>query len=159
MFTINAMMATMDWIFSDIPRRFPNIKIAMSEGGIGWVPWLYDRIDYHHGVRGVGLPPAGEIGPQEILYRNFWFTSFWDPRGFASIDQMNEDRIMVEVDYPHSDTTWPDTMDLLERQLVGLPAETVHKVTAGNAAALYRHPLPPADWALQSRHPVEPSGQ
>jgi predicted TIM-barrel fold metal-dependent hydrolase len=158
MFTINAMMATLDWIFSDSPRRFPDIKIAMSEGGIGWVPWLYDRIDYHHGARGTGLPPAGEIGPQEILYRNFWFTSFWDPRGFAAIQQMNEDRIMVEVDYPHSDTTWPDTMELLHRQLAGLADETVRKVTAGNAASLYRHPLPPPQWSQRPGVPAEASG-
>jgi predicted TIM-barrel fold metal-dependent hydrolase len=147
MFTINAMMATLDWIFSGIPQRFPDVKIAMSEGGIGWVPWLYDRIDYHHGARGTGGPPVGEPGPQDILFRNFWFTSFWDPRGFAAIDQMNEDRVMVEVDYPHSDTTWPDTMAFLERQLGELPASTVHKVTCGNAAQLYRHPLPPPGWS------------
>jgi hypothetical protein len=50
---------------------------------------------------------------------------------------------MVEVDYPHADSTWPDTADLLDQRLADLPPDEAALVRSGNAAALFRHPAPP----------------
>jgi hypothetical protein len=53
----------------------------------------------------------------------------------------------VESDYPHADSSWPDTQALLRQRLGSLPDEEVALMTHGNAARLFRHPLPPPGWA------------
>jgi predicted TIM-barrel fold metal-dependent hydrolase len=49
---------------------------------------------------------------------------------------------MVEVDYPHGDSTWPDTQHVIERTLGGLPPAEIRAICCENAARVYRHPLP-----------------
>ncbi len=141
LFSVNSLLAAVDWVYSGIPLRFPNIKIALSEGGIGWVPMLLDRLDYLWKYPRTStwkdpLPPA------EVLRRNFYFASFYDPSIFGLRDRIGVDHIMVEADYPHVDSTWPDTQASLAEQFVGLPDDVVRKFTYENAARLYRHPLP-----------------
>jgi hypothetical protein len=52
------------------------------------------------------------------------------------------DHILVEQDYPHCDSTWPRTQQVLEHEIGGLPAEDIRKITWENASRLYRHPVP-----------------
>ncbi len=59
------------------------------------------------------------------------------------VERVGVDRIMFEVDYPHADTTWPDSQAYLDRVLAALPVEHRRKITHRNAATLFRHPLPP----------------
>jgi hypothetical protein len=142
------MLAAADWLWARIPLRFPRLNVAMSEGGIGWVPMLLDRLDYvmsHSGVGGAGVWD-GDVTPSEAVQRNFWFCSIDDPTTLRVRDRIGVDHIMLESDYPHADSSWPDTQALLARRLEGLPAADVRKLTHENAAALFRHPLPDATW-------------
>jgi predicted TIM-barrel fold metal-dependent hydrolase len=142
LFAVNAMSAAVDWVFSKIPLRFPNIQIALSEGGIGWVPMILDRLDYMFAVPRTNTWKGEAVSPSEVLRRNFWYASFWDPSIFALRDRIGVDHIMVEADYPHVDSTWPDTQEIIDRALAGVPPEDARKITHENAARLYRHPLP-----------------
>ena len=129
-----------DWLFARIPVRYPNIKIVLSEGGIGWVPMMLDRLEYisrNHAV----WDGFGDLTPAEVLRRNFWFTTFSDPRTLALRHEIGLNRIMVETDYPHSDSSWPDTQELLAVQLHGVPDDEANLITWRNAAELYRHPV------------------
>jgi predicted TIM-barrel fold metal-dependent hydrolase len=144
LFPVNALAAAADWLWARIPLRFPRLRIALSEGGIGWVPMLLDRLDYvmtHSGTGGAGVWD-GDLSPSEALRRNFWFCSIDDPTTLAVRDRIGVDHIMVEVDYPHADSSWPDTQALLASRLQGMPQDDVDRMTHGNAAALFRHPLP-----------------
>jgi predicted TIM-barrel fold metal-dependent hydrolase len=58
--------------------------------------------------------------------------------GLRSLDIIGEDNVMLETDYPHSDTTWPDSIGVAKKLLAGLPAETQYKIQRGNAEKLYR---------------------
>ena len=142
LFMVNSMVASVDWVYSGIAVRFPELKIALSEGGIGWVPAVLDRLDYLFEFPRTATWPDRSISPADILRRNFWFASFWDPSAFEHRHQIGIDHIMGEADYPHVDSTWPDTQAMIDRELQGLPAEDVRKITCENAAQLYRHPLP-----------------
>jgi hypothetical protein len=122
-----------------VPIRHPNIKIAFSEGGIGWVPMLLDRIEYGRRHGSADHHVFGDLEPAELLRRNFWFTTFSDPRALALRHDIGVSRIMLETDYPHSDSSWPDTQELVARQLDGLPADDVARITWKNASELYRH--------------------
>ncbi|MBV9660071.1 MAG: amidohydrolase [Acidimicrobiales bacterium] len=145
LFTLNAIMAALDWVYAMIPVKFPRLQIAMSEGGIAWVPWLIDRIDYQHGrVAGRDRDAWRDAGltPSEALLRNFHFTSFYDPKGWQMWEMMDPSKLMVEVDYPHSDSNWPDSQQQTAAQLAGLPEHVVRMVTHENASRTYRHPVP-----------------
>ena len=100
---MNALLAAGEWLWAGVPLRFPGLQVALSEGGIGWVPMLMDRVDY-------------------VL-----------------------DHVMVESGYAHADSTWPDTQAVVGRAFGGQPEPDLRKVAAGNAARLFRHPLPPVD--------------
>ena len=109
---------------------------------------LLDRLDYvmaHSGVGGDGVWD-GDVTPSEAVQRNFWFCSIDDPTTLRVRDRIGVDHIMLESDYPHADSSWPDTQALLARRLEGLPEADVRKLTHENAAALFRHPLPDAAW-------------
>jgi predicted TIM-barrel fold metal-dependent hydrolase len=139
-----AMFAAVDWLYSLIPVRFPDIRICLSEGGIGWVPGLLDRLDHmlrYHEMYGTwsGI----ELTPAEVMQRNFWYCAVEDPSAFAMRDRIGVDKILLEADYPHCDSTWPDTQVVIEREIGGLPLEDIRKITWENASHLYRHPVPP----------------
>jgi predicted TIM-barrel fold metal-dependent hydrolase len=145
LFSLNAMIAGIDWLTSGVPVRFPGIKIQLAEGGIGWVPSMLERIDYtyrHHAYAEWSERTGSDMLPSEVFRRNFWFCSLEDPSGFLLRDRIGIDHIMVESDYPHADSTWPDTQDVLDRQLRDLPEGDVRKITYENASRLFRHEVP-----------------
>jgi hypothetical protein len=144
LFQALAFQACADWLWSGVAVRFPGLKIAMSEGGIGWVPMLMDRVEFMLDQSGHGRTQwmSKDLRPTEVLTRNFWFCTIDDPSTLPIRDRIGVDRIMVEVDYPHADSTWPDTQDFLENRMAGIPVEEVRMMTHLNAAGLFRHPLP-----------------
>jgi len=139
-----AMFAAVDWLFSRIPVRFPDLRICLSEGGIGWVPALLDRLDHMRRYSDMyGTWQGIELTPAEVLQRNFWFCAIEDPTAFAARERIGVDRILLESDYPHCDSTWPDTQAVIHAEIGHLPADDVRRMTWANAAELYRHPVPP----------------
>jgi predicted TIM-barrel fold metal-dependent hydrolase len=128
---------------------------SLSEGGIGWVPMFLDRLDYIMEHSASGMANAWDDGsassedtltPSEAVRRNFWFCSIDDPTTLRVRDRIGVEHIMVESDYPHADSSWPDTQRLLAERLADLPAADVAKLTHENAARLFRHPLPADGW-------------
>jgi predicted TIM-barrel fold metal-dependent hydrolase len=149
---VNSFAAAADWLFARIPVRFPGLTIVLSEGGIGWVPNLVDRLDYL--ARRRTWDDFGGLSPAEVLHRNFAFTTFFDPRTLPLRHEVGIDSIMVETDYPHSDSTFPDTQDVLAEQFDGLPADDVAKMCWRNAARIYRHTPPDVASFVQGAPPV-----
>jgi predicted TIM-barrel fold metal-dependent hydrolase len=136
--------ACADWIWSGYPARYPDLKIAMSEGGIGWVAMLIDRLDNIVDRSGYGRHFDDKTGlrPSEVLRRNFWFCTIDDPSTICTRETIGVDNICFETDYPHGDGTWPDSQEVFGRFFGDLPDDERAKISHENAAALYRHPLP-----------------
>ncbi len=148
LFPVNALIAAAEWLWSGVPLRFPGLAVAMSEGGIGWVPMLLDRVDYvlaHSASGSESVAWPSELLPSEVLKRNFWFCTIDDPSLVALRHVIGVDHIMVESDYPHADSTWPDTQTVLQATLGGVDETELRMIAAGNAARLFRHPLPERD--------------
>lgn len=137
LFPINAMATAVDWLFSGIPLRFPDLRLALSEGGFGWMPILIDRIEHMKRQLDYSVQ-FGDLEPVDVLRRNFWFTTFNDELSMPLRRLAGIDHIMIEVDYPHSDSTWPDTQEILARQLADVPHDEVARMTHQNAIDLYR---------------------
>ena len=142
-FQVQAYSACTEWIWSQIPLRFPDVKLAFSEGGVGWVPLMYDRLKHQIEISGHGRNtwPADGLGPHEVLLRNCYFCSINDPSTLDSAMALT-DNIMMETDYPHADSTWPDCQAHLKTILGHLEPDQIARLTHKNAAELFRHPLP-----------------
>jgi predicted TIM-barrel fold metal-dependent hydrolase len=140
LFGQQSLTACAEWLWSGYPARQPALKIAMSEGGIGWVAMLLDRLDNMVDRSGYGL--GWDLRPAEVLQRNFWFCTLDDPSTIDTRHRIGIGHIMVEVDYPHGDSTWPDTQRVIQECWGHLPASERRALCCENAAALYRHPLP-----------------
>jgi predicted TIM-barrel fold metal-dependent hydrolase len=140
-----AMFAAVDWLYSKIPLRFPNIKICMSEGGLAWVAGLLDRLDHVGRYQKVyGTWDGIDITPRELMMRNFWFCAIDDPSGLDHRHRIGIDHICLESDYPHQDGTWPDTQELIREQIGHFPADDIRKLTWENASKLFSFPVPAA---------------
>jgi predicted TIM-barrel fold metal-dependent hydrolase len=135
-----SLTACVEWLWSGYPIQLPELKIAMSEGGIGWVAMLLDRLDNMEDRSGYG--PGWDLRPAEVLQRNFWFCTLDDPSTIDTRYRIGVENVMVEVDYPHGDGTWPDTQSVIEKYWGHLPPHERRAICCENAAALYRHPLP-----------------
>jgi predicted TIM-barrel fold metal-dependent hydrolase len=155
LFPANAFLAATDWLWSGACVRFPALKIAMSEGGIGWPVMLADRIEYvlDHSASGTDSRSwQGDRRPAEVLASNFWFCSIDDPGNVDSfVARFGVDHLTVESDYPHADSTWPDTARLVEKRYGHLGDEALEKIAWRSAAALFRHPGPPSSFAATQR--------
>jgi predicted TIM-barrel fold metal-dependent hydrolase len=135
-----SLAACAEWLWSGWPLEYPDLKIAMSEGGIGWVAMLLDRLDNivdraMHG-RHWGTRPA------DVLRRNFWFCTIDDPSTIDTRAAIGVENIMVEVDYPHADSTWPVTQETIAGAWGHVSAPELRMMCSENAASLFRHPLP-----------------
>jgi predicted TIM-barrel fold metal-dependent hydrolase len=135
-----SLTACAEWLWSAYPLKHPDLKIAMSEGGIGWVAMLLDRLDNIVDRSRYGM--GWDIRPAEVLKRNFWFCSIDDPSTIDTRYRIGVENIMVEVDYPHGDSTWPDTQAVIEACWGHVPPDELRAMCCENAAKLYRHPLP-----------------
>lgn len=151
LFPVHSMVAAIDWLWSGVLARFPDLKISLAEGGIGWVPLLVDRLTYMqtHSNRG-GTPKWNDdLAPVERFRKSFWFCMLDDPSALRVLDVVGEDRVMAETDYPHSDSTWPDSQQVLMDRLgdpsLRLSPAQIAKITHGNAASLFRYSLPTYD--------------
>jgi predicted TIM-barrel fold metal-dependent hydrolase len=131
----NAMGSLSDFLFSGILVRHPNLKLAYSEGQIGWLPYILERADdvwYQH--RGWAFPREQvPEAPSTYYYRSVFGCFFRDQHGIESLHRVGVDNVTFETDYPHSDSTWPDTKAVAEKMFADLDDETIYKIVRGNA--------------------------
>jgi predicted TIM-barrel fold metal-dependent hydrolase len=142
LFGLSAVTPAVDWLFGLAPVRFPGLKIVLAESGIGWVAALLDRLDhvaeYHECYdewRGTDLSPS------DVLLRNFWFCTLDNPSSWCQVDRIGVENILWEVDYPHADSSWPDTQEAVRQQLAGLSDTQRERVTWRNASELFDFPV------------------
>jgi predicted TIM-barrel fold metal-dependent hydrolase len=131
----NAMGSLSDFLFSGVLVRHPNLKLAYSEGQIGWLPYILERADDVWSQHRGWAFPREQVPekPSTYYYRQVYGCFFRDQHGIASLDAIGVDNVTFETDYPHSDSTWPDTKAIAEEMFAGLDDETMYKIVRGNA--------------------------
>jgi hypothetical protein len=130
----SVMDTAAELMWSRVPRTFPNIKFALSEGGIGWIAYLLERADYVYKNHRVwtGSDLGGRL-PSEVFHEHFLACFLHDSVGLRTLDLVGPDIVCLEVDYPHSDSTWPESPEMLAPGLATLDAGDVAKITHLNA--------------------------
>ncbi len=132
---MNAAMSMTDYLMSGILERFPTLKLAYSEGQIGWIPYILERADavWKDNVAWGGVADKVKRPPSEYYYESIYGCFFDDPHGLKSLESVGLDNITFETDYPHSDSTWPHSLKVAMDIMEGLTDEEIVKVVRTNA--------------------------
>ncbi|MEW6471508.1 MAG: amidohydrolase family protein [Actinomycetota bacterium] len=129
----NSMDTTADLLFSPVFHRHPNLKVMLSEGGIGWVPYLLERCDYtwnrHRWYQNIDR----DTPPSELYHRHILVCFIDDEVGIAERHRVGISNITWECDFPHSDSNWPNSRRRAAEMLKGVPDEEVHRIVELNA--------------------------
>ncbi len=134
-----ASHALCDWLTSGVLPRFPDLKVALSEGQIGWMPFLLEKLDAVWHDR----PTYGNLdhlsAPPSASMHQIYGCVFDDQVGLELRDRIGVDQIMFEVDYPHGDSTWPHTLETMTRLFAaaGLTDDEAYRIVRGNAIRCY----------------------
>ena len=137
--TMGLIMAQLDGVefltsivLSGACDRFPGFKFVLAESGVGWIPYVIDRMDMEAaGLEGLSLKPS-----------EYWYGqghSTYQQEGCIShlVSLVGENNAMWGNDYPHTDGIWPDSLEIIERNLKGLQDEVKRKIMCENAGSLY----------------------
>ncbi len=135
---MNICQAAADLLWSRIPKHFPDIRIALSEGGTGWIPYFLDRLDrtydMHHLWTGQNF---GDQLPSDVFRKHFLTCFISDPVGIRLRDMIGVDNMAWECDYPHSDSSWPNAPEELAAVAKDVPDDELNKISFENAARWY----------------------
>lgn len=134
-----------DIIYSGILERFPRLKVVLAENEVGWVPFILEQWDYYV-FKGQKFFDRKEehlrLLPSEYFFRQVYTTFFNDAAGANTLSWWGADNCMWSSDFPHSNSTWPHSRDVVARDLGSLPVETRAKIVRENVARLYGVPIP-----------------
>jgi len=128
-------------LWSPIMRKFPGVRMALAEGGIGWMPYFLEKADFvydhHHLWTGADF---GDKLPSQVFREHVQGCFIDDTTGLRNRDVIGIDQITWECDYPHSDSTWPQAPEVLMKSLVAaqMSDDEIEKVTWSNAARWYQ---------------------
>jgi predicted TIM-barrel fold metal-dependent hydrolase len=133
-----SMMSVVDYLWSGVLVRFPRLKLAYAESQMGWLPYILERIDdVWEDNQGWAQTKHIPEPPSTYFHSNIWMSFFKDRTGIANRDLIGVDRITFETDYPHTDSTWPETPAVAARLLDGVSDADVHAICRGNAIELF----------------------
>jgi predicted TIM-barrel fold metal-dependent hydrolase len=131
---LNIVSAAADLVWSPVLRRFPGVKIALSEGGVGWLPYFLDKLDLVYRKQSSWThQDYGDVLPSEF-FRERIITCFLDDRVTPDVaERAGTELMMWECDYPHSDSDWPESPEVALAGMAGLDDATINKITHENA--------------------------
>jgi predicted TIM-barrel fold metal-dependent hydrolase len=132
--SINSMMSLTDFLFSGVLERNPTLRIAYSESQIGWIPFILERCDtVWRDQTWTAAQKVLPLPPSEYYRRQVFGCFFDDTFGVENLDSIGLETVTFETDYPHVDSTWPNSADVLSRIATQIDAEALHQIVRGNA--------------------------
>jgi predicted TIM-barrel fold metal-dependent hydrolase len=138
-FPMAIAVSAADWLHMEALQRLP-LKISLTEGGIGWIPYLMERADFTQYRHGAWTNMSfGGRKPSEVFREHFYTCFVDDEFGLANLERIGEDMVFYECDYPHSDSLWPHSPESLMKSLEGLSRTQVDKITHLNAMRAFSY--------------------
>ena len=126
-------------IYGGVFERYPALRVVCVEADAGWVPHYMYRMDHGYERHRGWMDPGVQLSkmPSEYFRENIYTTFQDDHVAFQSANQMNWRRLLWASDFPHSDSTWPWSQDVLQEQTKGLNDEQLEGILSANVADLY----------------------
>ena len=147
MWSSAAQNETVSWlVFGGVLERHPNLKIVMTEGSAGWLPWLMEYMDYAYTGRftqaaGPLQMLGGELKlkdlPSNYVRRQLACTFMYDPVAVKMREITGLDSLMWGNDYPHAEGVFPDSQEMVAKQFAGVPDAEIEQMVFGNAAKVF----------------------
>jgi predicted TIM-barrel fold metal-dependent hydrolase len=135
-----SMTSAAELLFSPVFHKFPDLKVVLSEGGIGWMPYLLEKADYvwerHRWYQDVNR----SVRPSELFVNHIYGCFISDRAGLRDRHAIGVEQIMFESDYPHADSNFPNARKMLGEELVDVPAEESRLIAEDNARRVFRFP-------------------
>ena len=138
---MNIVQAAADIIFSGVFKKFPDITVALSEGGIGWIPYFLERLDHTYKAhKAWTFADFGDKLPSQVFMEHVVLCFIEDDFGARHAREIGTDRICIETDYPHSDAIWPDAPERLMQawEPTDLTDHEIDEMTHANAMRYFR---------------------
>ena len=138
---VNIVQAAADLLWSRPIKEYPDIKIALSEGGTGWIPYFLERLDRTFEMHSTWtLQDFGGKLPSEVFREHFLTCFITDSVGVGLRNEIGIDNIAWECDYPHSDSLWPTAAEQLNKDFEkhNVPDADINKITYENAMRWYQ---------------------
>jgi predicted TIM-barrel fold metal-dependent hydrolase len=142
---VNSMMAGVDWLMSGVLERFPGLRVILSEGGAGWIPYILERCEKaFHDERikpnlAIGQTSrGGEIPPSELFRRQMYVCFLDEHFALRSLGDIPAENLLWEGDYPHGDGLWPENRSYLKTKLADVPDEDAVKIAGTNLQDLLK---------------------
>lgn len=134
-----AMRSVADMVFAGVFQRHPDLRLAVVEHDVGWVPHFIRRMDMTYSEHNYVTEIHFDNGalPSDFIRRNVYFTFMEDPVFVPLLSFVGADRVMWGSDYPHRESTWPRSREVLTRVLHDLSDKDRKLMTYTNAADLY----------------------
>ncbi len=130
---------------SGVLERFPKIKFALIEAGIGWIPWALEAMDEAYRKHHFWVRPKLQGLPSDYFKQHGAAAFQEDPVGLALVEQFDlTDNMMWANDYPHHEGTWPHSAAAIERTMSGISDGTRAKILGLNANRVFDFGLPEA---------------
>ena len=126
------------WIVSGIFERHPRLQVVLVEAGLGWIPYMLDRLDrmqHRHGWDHFDMPIT-EL-PSFYWRRNMAATFEEDELGIVLRDRIGVENLLWATDYPHPDSTWPESQQVIRTHFEGVDVDDMRAIVGGNAARVY----------------------
>jgi predicted TIM-barrel fold metal-dependent hydrolase len=137
---MNIVQAAADLLWSKPIKQYPNLKVALSEGGTGWIPYFLERADRTYEMHSTWTHQdfGGKL-PSEVFREHFLTCFISDKVGVALRNMIGIDNICWEADYPHSDSMWPGAPEELWEVLSAnsVPDDEIKKMSYENAMRWY----------------------
>jgi predicted TIM-barrel fold metal-dependent hydrolase len=129
-----AQLSLVEWLTSGLLVRFPKLKIAYSESQIGWMPFILERLDktFTHSAY-AELPPVITQPPSSYVPGRVYGCFFDDETGLRNRDAIGVSQLLFEIDYPHQDTTWPNTHLVVEKMAEQVTPQELEMIVRTNA--------------------------
>jgi predicted TIM-barrel fold metal-dependent hydrolase len=135
---LNIVSAAADLLWSPVLRKFPDLVVALSEGGIGWIPYFLERVDrVYDNHRQWTHQSFGDKLPSEVFHDRIVTCFINDEFGIKNRDKLNLDLLTWECDYPHSDSSWPYAPETVMAELQGATDDEFDKITHRNAMRIF----------------------
>jgi predicted TIM-barrel fold metal-dependent hydrolase len=128
-----------DIIFSGVCERYPRLQLAIVEFELSWASYLLSTMDYTYRERHEEAAHRfkDELVPSDFFHRQVFLSFQEDAVGIRLRDVIGTRNIMWGSDYPHSESTFPRSLEILDRILLGVPDEDRARIVGANAAELY----------------------
>lgn len=133
--------ALFELIFYGVLDRYPKLRIVTVENEIGWMPFILQQWDYYYRRFRAENPPPIKKDPSEYFSQQVYATFFNDRVGGRNLEWWGEDNCMWSNDFPHPNSTWPNSRKVIARDLGHLPKPIRTKLLSANAAKLYNMDL------------------